>query len=339
MRSTRSRKLRIVLSRSKGALTALLLATLRPAGTSCSAAAVAEAQPSGGSDAGTGGGGGSGGSIGFDAGPGGDPGDCETFEVEVPPDGVPASPGQICAVNTSPVESNKAARVTLTKYSQALHLATGFVEVEPTVLAEVVGLPTIEVVDAEVQQLSGMQVTQVAPTTGGFSFHAEWPQPFDVYPDPWSRMTVKATFDIKCDPQGNTTQTVEAITHIHLCHEEEVTWVSSGDECTVCASVCEMAPSPIVPAAGADGLPLARALRLRVVELARIGRKLVLLAENDGGEGMGYQWRPSAGEIAELAPDIIVWTLPDEPGPHLVQVAVHASDAAAVATLRADRAA
>ncbi len=348
MSNRRSRKLRLVLGRSPGTLPALLAATLLPAGASCSSTAVVDGQPSGGSDAGVGGSGGAssgfGGMTSSGTGGQGASGECagwqmeETFEVEVPPDGVLASPAAICAVNPPPVESNKAARVTLNKYSQSLHLATGFVEVEPTVLTEVVGLPTVEVVEAWEQQLTGMQVTQMAPTNGGFSFQAEWPQPFVVLPEPWSRMTVKTTFDINCNPQGSAT--VEAITHIHLCVETgELTWVSSGDQCTACSTVCEMAPSPIVPAAGDDALPLARVLRLRVTALARVGRKLVLLAESDGGAGLHYDWRPSGGQIAELAPDVIVWTLPDEPGPHLVQVAVHGSHAVAVASLRTDRAA
>jgi hypothetical protein len=261
-------------------------------------------------------------------------GNCEfstTFVVEVPPEGVPADPGVICAVSVEPVQSNQAARVTLVK-EQALHLATGFIEVAPALASLVEGLPIIEVIDAQAPELLGMQVSQVAPVAGGFSFHAEWPQPLDLPPESWVRMTLRTTLEVAaCGPMVG--RTVQAITHVHLCSEPpDVAWVSSGDSCNVCDIIAEMAPSPIVPDAPGDDLPLGRVLSLRVTPLARIGSTLVLLAEHDGGPSSSCAWHPSAGDLVALAPDVVVWTPPASRGPHLLQAAVHGDDAAAVAS-------
>jgi hypothetical protein len=150
----------------------------------------------------------------------------------------------------------------------------------------------------------------------------------------YSRVTVRTTFDVACAPDGGAAKQVHAATDIHLCTDDTggPAWVSSGDACVVCRIIAEMAPSPIVPDKAADGLPLARALRLRVVELARVANRVVLFAENDGGEGLDYEWHPSAGEVERLAPDVIVWTVAEGMAAPLMQVAVVGESAAAVAT-------
>ena len=343
------RTIRIRQLRVDGGLPVLLAAALVPAAASCSgstsvsegaggagaAGGTTSTTTSSSSSTGIGGFGiggssssGTGGAAGLDCGPASVE---ETFMVEVPPEGTPLD--QICPGPTDPVTSNPAARVTLTKYSEAVNLATGFVELDPGLLADVVGLPTVAAIEAWDGQLLDMQVSQIAATAGGFSFHAEWPQPFWLPPNQYSRVTVQTTFELQCGP--NQSKTVQAITHVHLCIENgDVVWISSGDMCTACGMIAEMAPSPIVPADGDDPLPLARALRLRLVPLAQVGRSLLLLAENDGGEGLRYDWQPSAGELVEVAADIVIWTPPEEPGPHLLQVAVSGDDTAAVAGMR-----
>jgi hypothetical protein len=108
--------------------------------------------------------------------------------------------------------------------------------------------------------------------------------------------------------------------------------VSSGDECKVCEIIAEMAPSPIVSDKREDDLPLARALRLRVRQVVKVGRSVVLMAENDGGPDVAYAWRASGGEVRSVAPDVVVWTPPKEGGPHLVQAAVTGEHTAGVAS-------
>ncbi len=227
--------------------------------------------------------------------------------------------------------------MTLTKYSQALNLAMGFVAIAAPLQGTVVGTPVIEVVTAPAA-LSGMVVSDVQPTAGGFTFHAEWPQMLNLEPESWVSMVVKTTFTSQCGPGPSDTRTVESSTTIHLCFEEkqpgdkQLTWVSSGDECKVCDIIAEMAPSPIVPDKREDDLPLARALRLRVRPILRVGRAVVLLAENDGGTDVDYAWRVSGGELLQLSPDVVAWTPPQGSGEHLLQAIVSAEHAAGVAS-------
>src|SRR5262249_4732002 len=158
-----------------------------------------------------------------------------------------------------------------------IELAAGFVTVEPSLLAQVVGLPVVEVIDASVPGLDQMQVSMMTAQAGGFAFQASWPG-FQATPGV-TRMTVRTTLELTCDTPG-LTRVLHAAMDVHLCNKDyrAFEWVSSGDACTVCGTIAEMAPSPIIPDKKADGLPLARALRLRVVELARVSDAVVLLA-------------------------------------------------------------
>jgi hypothetical protein len=49
--------------------------------------------------------------------------------------------------------------------------------IDPAVAGSIVGLPSIDVVQAGTPELLPMQVTNIQPVAGGFSFHAEWPLP------------------------------------------------------------------------------------------------------------------------------------------------------------------
>jgi hypothetical protein len=238
----------------------------------------------------------------------------ESFVVELPPPGTPAEPGQICAV-ASPVSSNVAARVTLTEFEGTT--AVGAIAVPDAVAAQVVGLPSIVITDATDERLLAPTIEELDKTPGGYRFRIRWAK--DV--SPWFcthavvQMTVKTTFVLSCDDAA--TRTVEALTKINQCRDpdERGVWVSSGDVCcTVCTIIAEMAPSPIVSDKIADDLPLARVIRLRVVEVARRGRHALLFAESDGGADVAYEWRVSGGSIERISNDVVLWTLPDEPG-------------------------
>jgi hypothetical protein len=93
-----------------------------------------------------------------------------------------------------------------------------------------------------------------------------------------------------------------------------------------------MAPSPILPGSIEDELPLAQALRLRIVELARIANTVVLLAEHDGGSGLDYEWLASVGQVERLAPDVVAWTLAEGQPDPLIQAAVAGPSSVAVAS-------
>jgi hypothetical protein len=267
------------------------------------------------------------------------PNACNTFNVAIPPEGVPALPGQICAAVVDPVDSARSARITLATLSPSdLRKATGLVEMAPDILALVVGLPTVEVVDATRAPMLEMQVSNMVKEARGFSFDASWPDMTNLALD---RMTVRTTFEVACDgdsgtAEAGTTRLVHAVNDIFLCNgrsSSDFMWVSSGDKCTtVCDIIAEMAPSPIVPDKGPDDLPLARVLRLRIIALAHVSNAVILLAENDGGAGLDYEWHASGGHVERLAPDVVVWTVQQGmPAAH-IQAAVFGPSAAAVAS-------
>ncbi len=254
---------------------------------------------------------------------------CDEYVVELPDEGVPAEPGQICAATALPVESHRAARVVLTPSSDPLHVE-GTIEIAGLVRDFVTGTPVVEVLDATDERLKAITVSDLTEVPAGFTFTASFPEGIPLT-EQLTRMTLRVTFEVECQPEP---VTVHAVTDVHLCSESytESTWVSSGDSCSVCRIIAEMAPSPIVPDQHEDELPLARALRLRVVELARISNKVVLLAENDGGPGLEYEWHASVGTLQRLSPDVVVWTLEEGMASPFIQAAVYAEDAAAVAT-------
>lgn len=257
---------------------------------------------------------------------------CDEHIVSLPPSGTPTEPGQICAVTVDPVDSNGAARVTFVE-SDGGTVLTGFVTFDPAVEPRVIGTPSVEVIDATDSALKNAQFGPLTKVSGGYSFSVAFPGVFSWNPG-YTRLTVRTTFEVSCGPDGGTSKQVHAATDIHACNMTDTTstWASSGDRCVVCRVIAEMAPSPIVPDKASDGLPLAKALRLRVIELARVANRVVLFAENDGGDGLDYEWHPSAGEVEHVAPDVIVWTVAPGMAAPLMQVAVVGESEAAVAT-------
>ncbi len=259
-----------------------------------------------------------------------------TYVVDLPPPGVPAQPGQICAVSTEPVGSYRAARVTLAKTGKGLEDVTGSIAIDPMLMAQVVGLPALRVLDASWPDLMELQVSGMAAAPGGFTFQGRWPAPLPIGSS-GAMMTVAVSFEIGCAADAMDLRRVEARTAVHACVDAgELEWVSSGDDCSVCRIIAEMAPSPIIPEKSPDGLPLGQAIRLRLIELARVGRTVVLLAENDGGAGVEYVWQASSGMLEHLAPDVVAWTAEDDVGPQHVQAAVLGEFGVAVRSYNAE---
>jgi hypothetical protein len=252
----------------------------------------------------------------------------------LPSAGVPAEPGQICSVGVEPVESGLAAHVTLEKLGGAddLSQATGLCVIDAALEPRVIGEPVIEVIDASHSALLQMSVSGLTKVAGGWSFSASFPAPLELQADGWARMTVRTAFELDCAPEP-TTRVVHAATDVHVCLENgQVEWASSGESCTVCRIIAEMAPSPIVPEPTPDDLPLARALRLRIVELARVSNTVVLWAENDGGDDLEYEWHASGGQVQRLSPDVVAWTLQEGMPAPFIQVAISGPDALAVSS-------
>jgi len=305
------RKLRVIFTTVGGAMPALLAAIVAPATDACGGSIDYGVIDGSSSDGGradvepTPGFGGSPPVPEWDGAP-----SCPTYIVEIPPPGTAAEPGQLCAV-PSPATSNVAARVTLTAYSPQLRTAVGVIEVAAEVASTIVDLPTIAVRDASASELAAITVSDMTKTEDGYRFRVEWPAGAPTWPG--ANIVIATTFTIACSDGG--TQTVEALTKLDLCQgsdSADYAWVSSGDACTVCHVIAEMAPSPIVSDKKGDDLPLGMVIRLRVVEVARAGRQILLFADNDAGPSAEYEWRVSEGAIEHIAPDVVLWTLPDE---------------------------
>jgi hypothetical protein len=219
------------------------------------------------------------------------------FTIPVPEAGVFPDLASVCAAST-PVQSNTAATITLSNWNGNALTADGFIAITSDLLNALVGDPVITGGNMTVQQLT--------KTTNGYTFKAS--QLLS------TSMTLKVTLQVACGDAGldGGVQTVESTTDLALCIVGNAdAWESSGSTCIQCCVVCEMAPTPITSDNTGDDLPLARALRLRVIELARAGNQVVLFAQNDAGEEAEYEWHVTGGTFEKIAADVIVWTLPD----------------------------
>lgn len=251
-------------------------------------------------------------------------GECAVL-VSLPPAGTPADLGLICASSAGIVDSPGAARVTLTAKSSTS--ATGFISVPAAIDVALTADPVVSVANAPAD-ITAMQVSGMGRVAGGWSFLATWPSPIKL--SIGESVTISTELVMSCDDGG--TRSVISATYLEYCIDGDAfAWVSSGDACTVCCQVvAEMAPSPIVSDNQGDDLPLARALRLRVVEVARAGKHVLLFAENDAGDAAEYEWRVSGGSLARVADDVMLWTLPEDDDAPFGQVAVWNDAGAAV---------
>lgn len=242
--------------------------------------------------------------------------------VDLPQAGTPADPGQICAVSMGPVTSNVAARITLTNYDPQKGTALGTIAFAQGIKSS--GPPTITVVSSTQPTAKNLQIAFDNGLNNGWAFRVKWAAPLPSGPQ---RIVMKAAFNIPCD---GGTQQVESTTNIDMCIDGDTwQWVSSGDACTVCEIIAEMAPSPIVSDNRGDDLPLGRVIRIRVIEIARGANGVLLLAENDAGVDAEYEWRVSGGEVHRVSDDVILWTPPEE-GESFGQVAVWNDNGAVV---------
>ena len=268
-----------------------------------------------------------------------------TFTIPFPAEGAAATPGALCADVDGgydaglAVASGQAARVTMAWASGSDTPKTlGSVAIAPALAGKVVGVPTVVFVPAASSGDTQVTISNVRPEGTGFAFDAAWSVAPAFQCAPSDSWTFKTTLQLQCD--GGGVRAVESSTNVRLCQDgfaQTKAWVSSGDTCNTCATICEMAPSPIVPAQADDNLPLGSALTVAIRALAKVGNALVLLAEHEGGTDMfSYDWRVSTGDVEILERDVALWRLPDGELDHvqMAQVAVVGAHAAAVASLR-----
>ena len=269
-----------------------------------------------------------------------------TVTIPFPAEGLAATPAALCVDVDGGVDagvtvaSGQAARVTMAWASNSdLTKTLGSIAIAPALAGKVVGVPTVSFVPSASSGAMQVAISNIRADGQGFAFDAVWSTAPTCACDLADSWTFKTALQIQCD--GGAVRTVESLTNLRLCGDSGTwsgrTWVSSGDSCFTCATICEMAPSPIVPTQAGDDLPLGSALTVAIRTLAKVGNALVLLAEHEGGGGaFSYDWSVSAGEVETLDRDVALWRLPagEIDRVHLAQVAVVGSHAAAVASLR-----
>jgi hypothetical protein len=251
--------------------------------------------------------------------------------VSSPPSGVEATLSAICSSNSDPVNSLAAGRTVLTLAVASMNQATGQIDVPQDLQPLIVGTPSVTVVDNCYDVAKQAVVGDIKKNDRGYSFSVSWSETLDRWCSPV--FTVTARLEMRCD--NNQTKTVESVTYVNLCDGPDgFRFVSSGDQCTVCVEICEMVASPIVPRIRPDSLPLPQAFTAEIVPAAMLGRTVALFAEHRGGRGpLSYTWKVSGGTLSKKDTSDVLWELPQEPGPHLIQVAIRDRDSAAVAVL------
>ena len=164
-----------------------------------------------------------------------------------------------------------------------------------------------------------------------FEFDMTWPAASK--PTAGTSITITVSVSFSCAPQMSSTRTAKITAQLVLCQDgARLVWKGSGEQCTVCTAMAEMAPLSTPTPPLADGLPLPGTLGLGVRPVARVGRTVVLVARHDDNIGeVSYRWRASGGDLEIVAPDVAVWTMPETEGPHQVQVAGETDVAAEVA--------
>ncbi len=264
--------------------------------------------------------------------------DEEPFVVPIPDEGVPPSLDFICpSAIPPPVPSRWAARLELESPAMARR-ATAKITLAPG-LAVPATAPRVTVAAAD-PSVPLPTITVRQATAGGWEADLQWsdsnPMPSS---GPDTRIVLAIELETECAP-GRLVQ-VRAETVIMLCGEMLLPeWVASGDDCAVCSTICEMAPSPACADAAPDSIALAHPVRARLRELHRVGDDVVLLAEHDGGPGdWQYTWRVSAGELRWVERDVAIWRPPPGRVTSLAQVGIAGALGAAVASLPWDRAA
>lgn len=261
----------------------------------------------------------------------------ETWIVEELGGGVQPTITAICAASDDPVTSHRAGRVTLNLYSASLDRAMGLIAIPEELLSRIVEEPTLEVIGAEPRTVGDFEIGELSATERGYIFEATWATP----PEPWvgwhyPNMRLRVNLRIQCGEPDETPRSVIAETLLNFCDDfEHPIWVSSGDECSYCMEICEMAPSPIVPRAVCDGTALPRAIDLEILPLFQSGNQLALVAEHSGSVGpVRYEWSADKGHLSSTDQGGVLWTLdPAEQGQGaVVRVALRDSDSAGFAS-------
>ncbi|MDD5308965.1 MAG: hypothetical protein PHU25_16750 [Deltaproteobacteria bacterium] len=259
----------------------------------------------------------------------------EDYIVPSPPDGIAPDHAALCASDVPVAESNKAATVTLEPATWDPVSADGQIAIAAGLAGRIVGLPVITILEAVPEELTDAVVSDVAAAGDGFSFHVEFPSSTGIAPGD-AEIVMKVFVEVDCADLSGDTQMIEATTYLHLCDgADNPIWVASGGECTVCSEVCEKIACPLPASRGQGPAALSGSPQAEIVPGAIHGRSVALSVRHRDTEGAAsYSWKVSGGTLTGREEAEVVWELPIDPGPHLVQVAVRDGSSATVATLR-----
>ena len=251
----------------------------------------------------------------------------QTFAVTLPGGDTPTSAAALCNWAGTFAGDRPAARVTLVYDPNVPSQGTGTITIDPEVLNAAGGgyLAVSSVV------ANGAVISNLVRVNDSFTFDVK----FTTTPYLGSSFTFQVTLDFTCSPMMSSTRTLQAATTVYLCGTTgAMNWVSTGDTCTICYPMAEMAAQLMpAPTNEPDDIPLAGEIDVRIVQVAREGRTVVLLAQKPKDtDGLSLTWQTSAGQLILAAEDVAVWTLPEEPGPHMVQVAAERGPSASIAS-------
>lgn len=260
------------------------------------------------------------------------------FKVKSPDPGVSPRSEDICQDEESIVESNLAARVTLENDSDDLLKSKGQIEIASELRSKLKGDPKVEVLDSFPPVLAKMVVANLRPSDKGYAFEASFPENawFD---DMSSELTIQVTFELICDEQDSSSRQVSSTTYLHLCEGPAYPiWVSSGGTCSICEEAFEPVAVPLPAVDQQDNLPLPVAPPLRIIakQISAMQVALRVEAEDDSTE-LKFNWHTAHGALQSSSGTEVVWTLPADDGPHLVQVVGRNARTASISTLRFSR--
>lgn len=349
------RQLRLVFARTDGVARVLVAATLLPLAGSCGgqsegqssnanvgantstnqggSASGATASTNGGSVSNLGGRGGTssnGGAGGYSA-TGGSSEPCppysslESYVVPLPSGSSIRDLAQICSWGGNYAGTVPAAWVSLQQDASNASMASGIVTLSSEVLSNA---GTFIVASVTVV---GATISNLRMVGSQYLFDLAWNAGSQPYLG--SSSTFQITVVMACTPETSFAQELQLAANLVRCgSQESPIWVSSGDTCTICAPMAEFAAQLMpAPSNAPDGLPLPGAVELAIRPVARDGRYLVLMVDKpELATELTLTWRSSAGKPELVADDVAIWMLPDEPGPHQVQVAGESSDSAGI---------
>ena len=251
----------------------------------------------------------------------------QSYTVTLPSSATPVDAATLCNWGGVFPDNLPAARVTLQYDSSTPSHATGTITVASEILAAAGGYVGVSSVTAD-----GATISNLTRVNGNYTFDVNLTSGT---PYLGTALTFQVTVDFTCSPAMSSTRQLKAATYVVLCGSaRDLNWVSSGDTCTTCNPMVEVAAQLMpAPEREPDGIALPGELNISITPVAREGRTVVLMVQkpSDAPE-LSLTWWSSGGQLLLAADDVAVWTLPDESGPHQVQVAAEAGQSASIVT-------